>query len=466
MNFLSRLVIPESTEHLALLRYLLVVVSILIVTYSSIALIASTASAVLDSYGRRKGHGTFSRFARDLADLAAPGPGVVISLAVIPLITIILAYTQLFSGTDIGIPLFLTAAAVFYFTGFYFLVSYKKSFHLDSIYNAYGKLAGSHRNEIDSNVADDFEAFGRKAASARMRAGRRAAILLWIATWIFVGSVRYAFHPSGWASSEFVTILLSGGTFVSLLNYLVSALLIASASVLFFFFKWEKGIAISADEEYRSFVKRLVLPVGLVAVALEPVLIFFDIRSLPQTGISSATFGLAGVSLLLAFILLHLFYSMIKESDVNVGHYIFVGVILMVVIWAAKDEIALSYATRNHDQVLGQRYETMLAELNPETAAPVVSGEDIYSGRCSACHRFDIRLVGPPYNQTLPNFVGKMDSLEDFIMNPRQVVAGYPPMPNQGLKPAEVKAVAEYIMGVYLKSHPQAAGKDTTKAKI
>lgn len=181
---------------------------------------------------------------------------------------------------------------------------------------------------------------------------------------------------------------------------------------------------------------------------------------MPRTGVSDVTFTVAYAGMFIALLVVLLFYSMSKDTRVNLGSYTFIGVVALVFVWTANDEIAFRFATREQNQVLGQRYETMLASLNPNTVQPVVSGEDIYNGRCSACHRFDIKLVGPPYNQTLPNFVGKMDSLEDFIMNPRQVVPGYPPMPSQGLKPAEAKAIAEYIMGVYLKAHPQ----DTLKA--
>jgi mono/diheme cytochrome c family protein len=301
--------------------------------------------------------------------------------------------------------------------------------------------------------------------TARRRGGSRSAILFWLGTWIFVGAIRLAFTPQRWADSSLATVLFSRETLLSLLSYVVTALAITSAAVLFFFFRWEKGIAAASDESYRAFVKKHVLPVGLVAVALEPILIFFEIQNLPQTGVSDLTFAIACIAMFVALLVMLLFYSMLKDHQIDLGSYAFLGVIVLVFIWAAKDEIALSHATSVQDQVLGQRYEAMLASLNPNIAQPVISGEDIYNGRCSACHRFDVRLVGPPYNQTLPNFIGKMDSLEDFIMNPRLVVPGYPPMPAQGLKPDEVKAVAVYIMGIYLKSHPQAAKKDMRQTK-
>lgn len=78
-----------------------------------------------------------------------------------------------------------------------------------------------------------------------------------------------------------------------------------------------------------------------------------------------------------------------------------------------------------------------------------ISGADIYNGKCIACHQFDKKVVGPPYKETLPKYEGKMDELIKFISNPVKINAEYPAMPNQGLKPNEAKAIAEYIMATY-----------------
>jgi cytochrome c len=465
MNFLSRLVIPESNEHLTLLRYLLVIVTIFFVSYTSIVVIASTFSALFEWSGRKRGIKYHSRFARDLADLAVPNRGTIFALAVVPIVTAILIYAQLLYGMDTGITTYLSYSAIFFFLGFYFLYGYKRSFHLDLILSAFQSFAASQSKQVQADVVKDVESYEHSAANVREHGGRRSVVLFWIGAWIFVGTTRLAFSPERWPHSSLLTVLFSGQTFWSLLGFIVTALAITSAAIMFFFFKWEKGIAFSADNSYRDFVKKYTLPVGLVAVALEPIIIFFELQDMPQSGISNLTFALASIGIFISLLVLLLFYSMIKDPKVNLGSYAFLAALVFVFTWSAKDEVAFHYATRDQNQLLEQRYETMLASLNPNTVQPVISGEDIYNGRCSACHRFDIKLVGPPYNQTLPNFVGKMDSLEDFIMNPRQAVPGYPPMPNQGLKPAQVKAVAEYIMGVYLKSHPEKAqAQDTLKA--
>ena len=78
-----------------------------------------------------------------------------------------------------------------------------------------------------------------------------------------------------------------------------------------------------------------------------------------------------------------------------------------------------------------------------------ISGEEIFKGRCIACHSFDKKIVGPPYKETLVKYEGNIERLAEFIHNPQKIDPEYPPMPNQGLKPSEAKVVAEYILNTY-----------------
>jgi len=75
-----------------------------------------------------------------------------------------------------------------------------------------------------------------------------------------------------------------------------------------------------------------------------------------------------------------------------------------------------------------------------------ISGADIFNGKCSACHKYDQKLVGPPYKETLPKYNGDVDKVAAFVMNPSKINPAYPAMPNQGLKPAEARAIATYIL--------------------
>jgi cytochrome c551/c552 len=73
-------------------------------------------------------------------------------------------------------------------------------------------------------------------------------------------------------------------------------------------------------------------------------------------------------------------------------------------------------------------------------------GEQIYNERCSACHSFDKKILGPPYNTVLPKYIDKQDELIAFIKNPRKINPQYPSMPNQGLTTIGIKSVVKFLM--------------------
>lgn len=112
-----------------------------------------------------------------------------------------------------------------------------------------------------------------------------------------------------------------------------------------------------------------------------------------------------------------------------------------------SDQLSLGNSTKTHSAVLNSKFEIEFAKLKKETSkAGGVSGEEIFKTKCSACHKFDKKVVGPPYRETLSKYQGKVSELTKFINNPKKINPNYPPMPAQGLKPAELKAIATYIL--------------------
>jgi mono/diheme cytochrome c family protein len=93
----------------------------------------------------------------------------------------------------------------------------------------------------------------------------------------------------------------------------------------------------------------------------------------------------------------------------------------------------------------------------------VETGEAVFNLKCSACHKMDIRYVGPPLGDVLtrrqPEYVMNM------ILNPLEMVQKHPEakkllaeyfnaMPDQQLTEADARAVLEY-----LRSEQTEAGK-------
>lgn len=123
-------------------------------------------------------------------------------------------------------------------------------------------------------------------------------------------------------------------------------------------------------------------------------------------------------------------------------------------LFAARDTVLLSTANREHLVLLDARAKADLAALRQAqekrytSALPVDPklGETIFNERCSACHQFDRKVVGPPYLATVPKYQGKPDALRDFILNPVKVDPAYPAMPSQGLNRREAESVARYLL--------------------
>lgn len=87
-------------------------------------------------------------------------------------------------------------------------------------------------------------------------------------------------------------------------------------------------------------------------------------------------------------------------------------------------------------------------------AALAAAGETIFTSKCSACHKFETRYVGPPLGDVLerrsPEFVMNM------MLNPQEMVERHPearallaqymtPMPSQNLTEGDARALLEYI---------------------
>ena len=125
---------------------------------------------------------------------------------------------------------------------------------------------------------------------------------------------------------------------------------------------------------------------------------------------------------------------------------LFFTLLFMVLSVIISDQSVMSNSTKVQSATLANQYEEMLMELKGLGGPAKLNGEEIYNIRCVSCHKFDVKLVGPPHNKVVPKYFGKEAELIAFIRNPVKVDPEYPPMPNPGLKPAEAKAVADYLL--------------------
>ena len=460
MNFLDKLVIPQSAHHMVLLKYLLVLTFLLFIPYVSVLFGSFTLSLFFKRKAVKTGEQKFLKFAKDLIDLVTVNKVIAFGLGFIPLLSSALCYAQLLhlSG-GASVPDYILIALFFFIIAIILIYTYKYSFHLKDIFDtAADRLNTASQPKTNDNDSDLFEeelnSYSYNAARIIEKAGIYGWIFLLIAVYLFFAANQLAADTMKWSNSGNIFSMLFWIDTITYSIQLIAGSFAITAS--FFLYKYFRpnNENINPDETYLGLIKQKVLRIGLVSTILMPAAVVFNVISKSSLTYSYSFFGITSIVLLLLLLIGNLYYAMLKESHTRYGTSIIYLFIVVVALLIIKDQYAFDTATKKQYAVLAANFETYSEKLNEQIggAAPVaISGEDIYKNICSACHRFDKRLVGPPYEQTLPKYEGKMDQLVKFILNPVKKNPDYPAMPNQGLKPAEAEAVAKYIMDTYKK---------------
>jgi cytochrome c len=181
------------------------------------------------------------------------------------------------------------------------------------------------------------------------------------------------------------------------------------------------------------------------------VLILLSLLFLPAEALSGVMVALAGIAVVMLLVALQLLYAMEKEGKLQYAGLAFFALVCASAFTVTKDQLAIQNATKDHAARLVVAHERQLTALKAQLGigAPVPTGEDIYNGKCSACHLYDQKKVGPPYNVVIPKYSGKKSDMIAFVLNPAKVDPAYPPMPNQGLKPTEADSIVSYLFRKY-----------------
>jgi cytochrome c len=453
MGFLDKLVLPQSLEHIHLLHYMTILVMFLFIPFFSVVLSGVLISLRYHKKGIREGSNFHLRFAKEIIEIVTINKSTLIVLGVVPLVALILIYSQFLHNADVSsVNLFLFALE-FAFFGLLLVFFYRFSFSVKNIFNALSPLTEERKKDLDSSVLNDFDYYKSRMNKVSYKFGLWGAFLLYVASYFYIAAVSFATYPEYWGSSwNLYKIFSSYFVFFKWIQFFTLSFAITGGLILFVYFFWEGGLkSEDKDEvtanEYLQFVKKSALNLTLSFLLMQPLLIGLNLILLPQVSLSSTVFGFSLFGLFLIFICYHFLYDMIKNSHVKFSGWIFILVVISSFMFIVSDQLAFGNSTKQHSAILAFEYETELAKIKKESLkSGGVSAEEIFKTKCSACHRFDTKLVGPPYKETLPKYQGKLGELVKFINNPTKINPDYPPMPAQGLKPAEAKAIATYIL--------------------
>ena len=449
MDLLDNSVLPQSAHHMVLLRYLLSLTFILFFLYASVLFGSLLYSLYFRRKGEKSGEKKYKRFSKELIDQVTFNKVIAIAFGVVPLLSAVFGYAQLLHNSGLNVPEFLLLALLLLIIALLFVYTYKYTFHLKEIFQfAEEKNVESQNGKY---LTEEISSYYSKTGRLHKQSGFYALLFLTVTVYIFLSTVQLASNTTRWASdNNLFGLIFSFSALIDFSQFIAAAFSVTSALVLYLQFRTNNGT--EHDDNYKSYVKIFSLRSGLISTLILPLIIVLNVMISPVNLFSFDYFGVVLTALILILLVATVFYVMIKDSSINYSTFLIVLLVFVFLSLVVKDQLAFDNSTKMQTAILVKEYDSYEKKIQEEMGVSTpISGADIYNGRCIACHNFDKKVVGPPYNSTLPKYEGKRDLLVKFILNPIKVNPDYPAMPNQGLKPKEAEAIADYLLKTYKK---------------
>ena len=448
MDFFDKIVLPQSAEHIQLLHYLMVLIQFLFLPFLSMVLVGTFLSLKYWKKGLRKKNPLYVQFSHDVIDALTVSKSFGIVLGILPMLSSILIYAQLLHKSNSSVMVFLMMAFPLITLGLIFVYTFRYSFTFSDLFNLL-KSASS----LEPALKDRVDKFEFRSNNLARKSGITGLALLLVGSWYYISAISFAVFSEVWGKGNQLAILFSFQTTLNFIQFLLLAFAITGSAILFVFFYWEGGKE-NLSDEYKKFIKKTALTITLPASILLPLVLLINILLLPKSALSGSVFSYSVIAVVLIFLSYHFLYALSRTSNLKMSGQLFFVVIFTALALIIKEQMAMSNSTQLHSAVLSKDFDKYLSELKGEgtTAVKARSGEEIFQIVCATCHKFDEKLVGPPYNKVLTKYEGKMDQLVAFIRNPVKVDPAFPPMPNLALKLDEAKNIAQYIMDQHMKS--------------
>lgn len=427
MNFLDGLVSPPRADHILIGKYIIVIVSFFFVSYIGILFGSTLFSLGFSARGKSEEEPLFLRLSKDLADTLISNFGVGLILGVLPVVTLAIAFAQILYGTAFDTGHYFGVILILTLAGIVFSILYKNSFK-------------NRENSLNLHYALGLITLG-------------TLTLLMLS---FASTMSFVLFPEEWPiNKEFIPVLFDWNVIARFSHLTMFSLALTGAATLFFFFNWMGGKE-NLDADYAKYVRNFGSGVGLGFTIVQAIFLLWVIGTLPFTAKSYSLYYIAVGSLVILFFVSYFLYALLRDSNVRYGTPVFILslVFVGVLLWnesVARDNALVyqNYALANIEMDIRQKIRAEREERSGADQASIELGEQIFNTKCVACHQFDQKVVGPPYNEVLPKYQGDVEKLKAFILNPVKVNPEYIAMPAQGLKPHEAESAAMYLLKHY-----------------
>ncbi len=442
MGLIEKIILPQSSQHLLLLKYILVLTFVLFITYSSLLTGSFILSVFLIRKSKKNNNSFYKKLSFELIDIITFNKGIAFSLGIIPLLSTVFCYAQLLHLSGLIIPETILVSTLLFFFALLFIYTYKHSLHIGNVFDFV--------NNVDNNIVEEDVYNYRIKTNRLLRISSYSGIIfMFLSTYLFIASVEFTQNPERWNyANSYSGIIFS---FNSLINYIQFILISLGIASLMLLLKNAKDREV--ENSYKTFVNKFSLKLSMINIVTLPVIVILTLFTKSKYSLSYNVFNFTLLALIFIFFVSILLYVMYKEDKIKysfISVYLFIMVIVFLII---KDQYAFNTSAKKHFLKLASNYEEYQKKLFEASGLieKKVNAEEIFNSKCVACHQFDKKVVGPPYNEVLPKYEGKIEELANFILNPTKINPEYPSMPNQGLKPKEAEALANFLLQTYKK---------------
>lgn len=440
MNFLDNFVIPPGLEHTALLNVLQILTMLIFLPFTGMILGGTALSVYFNNKGIKENNPLYTRFAKDIMDKLLVKRSSGLAFGVLPVATITIIYAQFLMNAKIITVNFLTFSTLYYFASIIFIYKYKNSFFMNVQSNKYLVMFRLARKE---NLREDEN---KNTIPSLSGYGYLGLISILIGLFLFVCGTTIVSEPSRWNTSGILKSVFSLPVWLNYFYLIFASFAIAGGAILYFFFVWQGGIKDISDE-YAKLIKSSVIPYTMISSILQPLFLFGGIVLLPVSAMSSSVYIYIVFAIISILIVSNLLYGIYKNSEMRFAGAVFFIMFLTFTFTIVKDQLVLGNSVKEHLHSVYQKAE----DYNKQKSSLVITSsgvdaEQIFNQKCVACHKFDVKLVGPPYNESVPKYNGDVVKLAEYILNPTKINPDYPAMPNQGLKKKEAEAMAKWLM--------------------
>lgn len=445
MGILEQLVNPPTAEHIVLLNIIQVIAFLIFLPFNGMILGGTILSVFYRSRYNRTKNPLFLRFSKDIIDKLTVSKNVGWGMGIIPLTTITVVYAQFLYGAQVFSVTLLFLSIILYAISFIFIYSYKNTFLIENIFSSLKKQLNP--NDETTKLPLEVKEYEDKILTSNVRYGNLGLAILLISSFLFVSSITIAMDMGEWqVVTGIFNLLLNGNVWLNFLYFITISFVISGAAILYFFFIWQGGLK-DMDDDYKKYSQKVASYISLFSALLLPVFLILNFIFQPQTSLTPISFILTGLSVISILLICNLLYATLKNSEIKYSGAVMFLIFITFTLTIIQQQIAFDISIKPHLYSVTKKADELKNEITGKTISTTgVNAEEIYNTKCIACHKFDVKLVGPPYQETIPKYAGDVKKLSEFIYNPQKVNAAYPPMPNQGLKQKEADAMAQWLI--------------------